>query len=74
MDETKICPKCEGQMMKGFIVDRGHYNGKMISTWIKGWKWGGLTVDGKQTGVMTYKCEKCGFLESYAVENIDKNS
>ena len=58
-------------MAQGFIVDRGHG-----ASYVAGWhpgepdrRWWGLKADRKQTiGISVYRCDRCGFLESYAVQ------
>lgn len=68
-----ICIKCGGAMEIGAIID--HTNGgKMQSRWVEGepiesfWR-GGIQTDGKEKyKVETYRCQNCGYLESYAVE------
>ena len=64
------CPKCQGRVSEGFIIDQGHgtYG---VSTWQKGAPqksiWTGIKRDKKaQLAVVTYRCERCGYLESYA--------
>jgi hypothetical protein len=65
------CPKCDGSMADGFIVDEGygHYG---VSTWHPGQPrksiWTGIkrsTAD--QLKISTRRCERCGYLESYAL-------
>ena len=75
MEETKfMCPKCNGAMIKGFQLDHGHYGHVHQSEWGAGepkpsfW-WGAGTVETKGLRVLeitSYRCEKCGYLESYA--------
>ena len=73
------CPKCQGLMEEGFIIDRGDYNVGMVNTWVEGEPvksfWSGIKVKNKQQFlVKTFRCSNCGFLESYAVDEIDQNS
>lgn len=74
MEETKTCPKCEGNMEKGLVIDRGDYSSIGVPKWAKGVKWGGFGIEGKTIDVVSFRCQSCGYLESYAVEDIDKNS
>ena len=67
----KICLKCSGEMEAGVIADS--YTDIAISmkvqTWIKGIpkkKSAVLGFPGIKKTVLTYRCNKCGFLESYA--------
>ena len=63
------CPKCQGAMAEGFVpIDKDGMRG--ISTWIEGApekKWYGLKL-GRKTRheIQTWRCGRCGFLESYA--------
>lgn len=66
-----VCPKCRATMEEGFIVDSGHYNSEMVSTWMEGQpdeRWWGLKTGSKEKlKVSTYRCTACGYLESYAL-------
>lgn len=59
-------------MEEGFVLDRGEGDGKRVSAWIEGRPqraWYGLKTKGRQMrSVQTFRCTKCGYLESYAVE------
>lgn len=64
------CPKCEGLMAEGFIVDATH-GGNVVSRWVEGQPervfFGGLKIRGKTVHhVQTWRCQRCGYLESYA--------
>jgi ribosomal protein S27AE len=56
MNKTKICPKCQGEMIAG------HYTGPMIEWEVEGdqsfLKKEGITIN-------TFACKRCGFMESY---------
>ena len=61
-------------MESGFVVDLGHGNMKNLPTWIAGAAergfWTGLkTQDRVNLEVLTYRCPKCGLLESYALKS-----
>ena len=67
------CIRCEGTMEEGFVLDHGHYNAKMVDTWVEGKPvksfWSGLKIDDRQTyEVRTFRCTGCGYLENYANE------
>ncbi len=67
------CPKCQGLMEEGFILDRGHYDTKRVNTWVEGEPvksfWSGIKVkDKQQFQLKTFRCANCGYLESYATE------
>jgi DNA-directed RNA polymerase subunit RPC12/RpoP len=64
------CPRCGGAMEPGYIVDEG-YGTRTVAKWIGGEPersmWTGLKVRGKdKLDVTSYRCQRCGFLESYA--------
>ena len=66
------CPKCQTRMDEGFIKDEG-YGHVLPSKWVEGspeksfWL-GTKTAGKKQVQVSTFRCTKCGYLESYARE------
>jgi len=65
------CAKCEGQMIRGFNLDRGADNTRYQSVWVEGAPesslFRGVKLKGKPIyAVISYRCEKCGYLESYA--------
>lgn len=65
------CPKCSGAMAEGFIVDHGDYGSAHVSTFQAGAPrksfWTGLKQSTKdQIAVTTLRCNRCGYLESYA--------
>jgi len=56
-------------MEEGFIVDVG-YGATSVPKWVEGEPvrsiWTGLKLRGKeQKPVTTYRCRRCGYLESY---------
>ena len=74
MDEALTCTGCGGEMEEGFVLDRGHYSFPAEQEWVEGEPersfWSGFKMDGKRLfKVMTYRCERCGRLESYARES-----
>ena len=65
------CPRCSGAMEAGYTVDVG-YGSTSVPKWVGGepassfWS-SGLKLRGKeQLPVTTYRCRRCGYLESYA--------
>ena len=69
MTERKLaCPKCRSAMEAGFVLDQT-YGANAQSAWIEGTPqpsfWSGLKV-GERLPVTTYRCTRCGYLESYA--------
>lgn len=70
MDAIPTCPKCAGPMEQGFIAARSD-NAATVTHWIEGTPqygfFGGTKITGKkQFPVRTFRCAKCGFIESYA--------
>jgi hypothetical protein len=69
--ERLECPRCGRAMQAGYLLDHGDHNARMVSSWVAGTPeksfWTGLkTKDRTVLPVTTYRCERCGFLESYA--------
>jgi hypothetical protein len=67
---TLRCPKCQGEMVQGFIADITH-GGRLVSQWSEGPPqksfWNGVKwPKEKRIPIGTFRCESCGFLESYA--------
>ncbi len=68
--EIKECPKCRGQLIRGFIPD--YTNGPtLVGSWHEGIPkksfWTGVKAPvsgGVPIGV--YRCSSCGYLEFYA--------
>ena len=72
-DQVPTCPKCSVSMDTGFVLDRTH-GANAQETWVDGAPepsiWTGLRVKGQQLiPVRTFRCPKCGYLESYARES-----
>jgi hypothetical protein len=68
---TNQCPKCQGSMIEGFVVDYGHGGSNRVSAWIEGAPqksfWMGLKLSGRRKlAIKTFRCGRCGFLEDYA--------
>ena len=69
--EPVRCPKCNGEMVQGFIFDREHGGLRRVINWVEGAPdkafWTGTKVlEEKCVSVGTFRCSVCGFLESYA--------
>lgn len=68
---TIDCLRCKTTMEMGFVVDHGHGNALQEQEWIEGDVvksfWVGIQTKGRQKRhVRTYRCPRCGYLESYA--------
>ena len=64
------CPKCNGRMEQGFILDNA-YAAHVVSQWVAGPPlksfWSGTKIPSEGlVPVGTFRCAKCGYLESYA--------
>ena len=67
---AKECPRCQGSMAEGFIIDKT-YGGRVVSSWLEGPPvknfWSGVSLQGKKPiEVRTFRCNRCGLLEGYA--------
>jgi len=64
----KRCPKCDGEMMQGFVVDHT-YGARLVASWIPGAPQTSFvfkTKAGPAIPIGTFRSSSCGFLESYA--------
>jgi hypothetical protein len=72
MSQEFRCPKCDGEMSQGFVLD-STYGARLVDQWFEGaprksfW-YGTKLPDGKSIPIGTFRCTSCGFLESYARE------
>jgi hypothetical protein len=65
------CPKCQKPMEPGFVLDQT-YGANIQSAWVEGEPersfWTGVKLRGRERiPVSTYRCPRCGYLESYAL-------
>ncbi len=60
------CPKCNSNMVKGFIGDKENFGQQTRQNWGTGIHSLGVGLD-NALPITTYRCEKCGYLESYAL-------
>jgi hypothetical protein len=64
-------------MAEGFVVDVSH--GTMaVTSWVEGAPeknmWTGLKLSGRgRSEIATWRCNRCGFLEQYAVATPDRS-
>ncbi len=66
------CARCSGAMVEGFVVDKGDHSVAEMQTWVEGTPerafWTGLEMKDRQVlQVVSYRCQRCGYLESYAL-------
>lgn len=65
------CLRCQARMEAGFFLDDIDAEIHKAQEWVSGqpkrsW-WAGLDLKGNERhAVTTYRCPKCGYLESYA--------
>jgi len=65
------CLKCNSTMSNGFIVDYMAGGKRQVEKWLAGEPkpsfWHGVDIKNQsQIEVVTYRCDECGYLESYA--------
>ena len=70
-ESASTCPKCGGEMAEGFVPDLNL--GPLLPFWVVGKPetdfLGGLKVSGKDRyQIETFRCAKCGYLESFATK------
>ena len=70
MKRSLKCPKCEGSMSEGFILDEAHGYHR-VNRWQLGKPiksiWTGVKQRrADQMPVATWRCDRCGYLENYA--------
>ena len=74
-DRQLQCAKCGSAMESGFIVDHTAHASTRVETWVEGKPttsfWTGLKIkDRQQFTVTSYRCEQCGYVESYALDEL----
>ena len=73
-----VCPKCHGTMVQGFVADFADMGQNAnVSTWVEGpphasLLFGTKTPKAKRIPIGTYRCSACGYLESYARPEFDR--
>ncbi len=64
-----VCPKCQSNMIEGTVFDLTKY-GMALSSWQSGKpelkRWRGFKKKKERYPIATFRCEVCGYLESYA--------
>lgn len=62
------CPKCTGSMAEGFLLAE-RQGMPSVGKWAEGAPrkgWFGVKPAKKPVEIRTWRCQRCGFLESYA--------
>ena len=73
MTQPTTCPKCNGSMEPGLMLDRKDWATERQVRWVGGEPtpktfFGGMSLKGREPlPVTTYRCEGCGYLESFAI-------
>ena len=73
--QPKTCPKCSGRMEPGFMADRAGGATDLQARWVEGepiprFFFDGVKMRGREpVPVSTYRCEGCGYLESFATSS-----
>lgn len=66
---SKSCPKCGARMERGFVPEAKDHSTK-VEMWVEGAPqktWWGLDYKGsRRLEIETWRCGRCGYLESYA--------
>lgn len=68
---SNTCPKCQGSMSEGFVPTVTTRGTRTVSSWVEGTPkkslWLGLKLGSKaRLEIQTWRCGRCGYLESYA--------
>lgn len=72
MREPRVeCPQCKKKMLPGYLLERGDRNRLGGTHWVEGLPersfWKGLSLKNRRVlMVVSFRCESCGYLESYA--------
>lgn len=68
---SRKCPRCQGSMELGVIINKDSGGMRSTSRWIEGvaeksW-FGGVKLGGRRlVEIETFRCRRCNLLESYA--------
>jgi hypothetical protein len=66
------CIRCDGELEKGFMLDKGDSDITGQAQWASGapstsfWRLSAVESGSKTLPVVTYRCKSCGRLESFA--------
>jgi predicted nucleic-acid-binding Zn-ribbon protein len=71
----QICPKCQGEMEQGFVLEISQ-GGRSVISWSSGqpkksFFFGIKLFEVKQIPIGTFRCKDCGYLESFARPEFD---
>ena len=65
IERTVICPKCETEMLKGFLVEKNSPINLMTLGEGIYWSPGEAGVIGERIALCSYACPECGYTEQY---------
>ena len=73
MTQNYKCPKCQGEMVQGFVPDYAPGNARYVSSWVEGkpessWFQHTKVPLGGGIPIGAFRCKGCGYLEFYADE------
>ena len=80
MTQPSTCPKCHGSMEPGLMLDRKDGASHLQVRWVGGEPtpttfWGNVRMKGREPlPVTTYRCERCGYLESFAIRASERGT
>lgn len=66
------CLRCEGELEVGFMIDKGDSDLTRQALWASGepstsfWRLSAVQSGARTLPVVTYRCKRCGRLESFA--------
>lgn len=66
-EEKKICPKCNGEMENGELIDKTYFASLPQRWGSKATSVVGIGIK-KPIEIISFRCMNCGFLENYAKE------
>ena len=69
---VSTCAKCGGRMEPGYMLEYTQHSSYRVSQWVQGAPergfWGIKLRGRKRLAMETFRCQRCGYLESYAPE------
>lgn len=65
MDKKHVCNRCGGDLEEGFVGSKTDSGKEIREDWGTGLSFLGNGLENSRP-VVSYRCKKCGFLESYA--------
>jgi hypothetical protein len=73
--DSLACAKCNGQMERGFDIDRGDAQ-IFVGHWVAGAPLRSfltsIEIPGNSVAIGTFRCSACGYLETYALPELEQ--